>query len=202
MNEDIGRILTRWQFNPENAIRKIVDSEDREKIQVRVDQGAFQGILQMELEGRPDGNRPYRRAYAMDHFKSLLEEHILKHGTDSGFSLAKKVCKEIFDESLRVYERYIFLLQIQDYRRVIRDTERNMQVFRFVNRYAEREVDRLNLEKWWPYIIRIHGVARVMIATKGENFEVALKLIEKTRKRIEELERARRVLEAQLGQRS
>ena len=54
MNEDIGQILENWPFDPENSIRKVIDPSGVEKIQVRVDQGAFQGVLQMNLDGRPD----------------------------------------------------------------------------------------------------------------------------------------------------
>ena len=48
MAEDIGQLLHRWPYDPHNSIRKVIDPDGTEKIQVRVDQGAFQGILQME----------------------------------------------------------------------------------------------------------------------------------------------------------
>ena len=57
MNEDIGQILENWPFDPENSIRKVIDSSGVEKIQVRVDQGAFQGVLQMNLD-QVQQNRP------------------------------------------------------------------------------------------------------------------------------------------------
>jgi len=188
MAEDITRILKSWPYNPENSIRKIINPEGTEKIQVRVDQGAFQGILQMELDGRPDGTRPHNKSFALDFYKESLQNFISEKETAEGFSLSQKMCKELFDESRRLYERYVFLLQIQDYDRVIRDTERNMDVFRFVNRYARRQDDRLNLEKWWPYILRIHAVARVMIAAQDEDYDSALKIIDGVRDKLLNLE--------------
>lgn len=187
MLEDIGHILRSWSYDPQNSIRKVIDSRGGEKIQVRVDQGAFQGILQMELDGRPDGKRPHNQAFALDHYKAQLKQHLAAGGLESEFSLNKEVCEEIFDESRRIYERYVFLLQIQDYNRVIRDTERNMEVFRFVNRHAEREEDRLNLERWWPYILRIHAVARVMVAAQNEDFDTALRTVREAREKINNL---------------
>ncbi|MDP6779393.1 MAG: UvrB/UvrC motif-containing protein [Candidatus Latescibacteria bacterium] len=187
MLEDIGSILRSWPYDPQNSIRKVIDQDGSEKIQVRVDQGAFQGVLQMELDGRPDGVRPHNQPFALDHYKEMLR----KQSEDPGggvFQLDRKACEEIFDESRRVYERYVFLLQIQDYTRVIRDTERNIEVFRFVNQYAEREEDRTNLERWWPYILRIHGVARAMAAVQNEDYETAFTVIRETRERIEGLE--------------
>ena len=187
MTEDIRTILKNWDYDPENSIRKVVDENGTEKIQVRVDQGAFQGILQMELDGRPDGRRPHNEAFIMDFCRNNLDNHISDRGTESGFDLNRKVCKELFEESRMLYERYVFLLQLQDYDRVIRDTERNMEMFRFINRYAAREKDRLNLEKWWPYILRIHAIARVMIATQNNDYEAGIQMIRKTQGKIENL---------------
>lgn len=187
MNEDIGQILENWPFDPENSIRKVIDPSGVEKIQVRVDQGAFQGVLQMNLDGRPDGRRPHDQDFAYDYFKENQQRILETEGSADSFQLSEEECQELFDESRRIYERYVFLLQIQDYDRVIRDTERNMELFEFVNAYAEREEDRNNLEKWWPYIIRIHAVARVMIAMQDEDFESAGDIIDAARERIKAL---------------
>lgn len=179
-NLDFKWALEAWPSNDENSVRKITAEDGTKKIQVRVDQGAFQGILQMELDGRPDGRRPRGHRFVMDHYRAQLRKHFAESDNDDGFSLSESDCREIFDESFRIYERYIFLLQIQDYKQVIRDTERNMDVFRFVNRYAERESERLYLEKWWPYVLRIHAVARVMLELKKDNLDSALAIIRET----------------------
>ena len=52
MPEDISDILRDWDFDPKKTYRKIIGEDGREMIQVRVDNAAFQGILQMELDGR------------------------------------------------------------------------------------------------------------------------------------------------------
>ena len=187
MSEDIGRLLKSWEYDPQNSIRKVIDPSGSEKIQVRVDQGAFQGVLQMELDGRPDGKRPHNQAFAFDYYKEALRRHAAEGNDAEDYRLSSEACQEIFDESRRVYERYVFLLQIQDYGRVIRDTERNMEVFQFVNQHADTEEDRTALEKWWPYILRIHAVARVMVATQSEEFDKCLEIIGETEERIKEL---------------
>ncbi len=188
MTEDIGPLLNHWPYDPKNSIRKIFSSKGVEKIQVRIDQGPFQGILQMELDGRPDGRRPHNSAFVLDHFTGRLRRFIKEHGTSDGFSLKKAHCRELFDESRLLYERYVFLLQIRDYDRVIRDTQRNMELFRFVNQYAAAENDRLNLEKWWPYVLRIHAIARVMIASQENDFTKGIQIIRDVLDKIENLE--------------
>lgn len=189
MNTDITRLLEDWAFDPESNVRKIEGEDGVAKIQVRVDQGAFQGILQLNLDGRPDGKRPYGTDYVLDHFLARLEEHRVAHdGSVTAYRLDRASCRELFDESARIYGRYVFLLQIKDYGRVVRDTERNMELFRFVHLYATHEGDRNNLQKWWPYILRIHATARAMLAVQDEDFGAALEALAAARRRIEGLQ--------------
>lgn len=189
MGTDISELLDDWEYDPESNVRKIKGADGVTKIQVRVDQGAFQGILQLNLDGRPDGRRPYDNDFALDHYAAALEDHRARHGgSDREFSLDRDVCKELFDESARIYGRYVFLLQIKEYRRVVRDTERNMALFRFVNRYAGHEDDRNNLEKWWPYVLRIDATARAMLAVEEEDFDRALGRLSRARQKIEDLD--------------
>ncbi|MBW1696415.1 MAG: UvrB/UvrC motif-containing protein [Deltaproteobacteria bacterium] len=188
MSHDITHILQNWEFDPGKTYRKIVGDDGREKIQVRVDNAAFQGVLQMELDGRPDGKQPYGYDFAFDYYRLSLKRYEKAHGTTKGFSLDPSACSELFDESLRIYNRYVFLLQLQDYPRVVRDTNRNMELFRFVNRYAEREKDRVNLEKWWPYILRINATARAMLAIQEkQDFENALRVVDNAAEKIANL---------------
>ncbi len=186
MSRDMTDLLNEWSFDPEANVRKISGRDGVAKIQIRVDQGAFQGILQLNLDGRPDGRRPHGRDFALDYYRGELEKYRHEHGAcDESFALDEAACRELFDEGSRLYKRYAFLIQLQDYRRVVRDTERNMALFRFVNRYAEREEDRDNLEKWWPYILRINGMARAMIAIGDQDYDSALAIVRQTRARID-----------------
>ncbi|MDP6018985.1 MAG: UvrB/UvrC motif-containing protein [Candidatus Latescibacteria bacterium] len=182
MNPDITQLLSNWDFNPEANVRKIEGEDGIEKIQVRVDQGAFQGILQLNLDGRPDGKRPYDTDFILDHYEALSHD-----AGEGSFSLDGDACKELFDESARIYGRYVFLLQIKEYDRVVTDTERNMRLFDFVHRHAAQDEDRNNLQKWWPYILRIHATARAMLATDKSNYDEALEILAETRQQIEAL---------------
>lgn len=185
MSQDISGILQNWEFDPQANVRKIWGDDGAQKVQVRVDQSAFQGVLQMNLDGRPDGKRPYGCEFALDYHRGALEKYrATRTGDDAGFSLDRNTCQELFDESSRVYGRYVFLLQIKEYQRVIRDTERNMQLFRFVNAYGEEPEDRANLEKWWPYILRIHATARAMLAFQQQQYERAFGVIREAQERI------------------
>ena len=45
MSRDMTDLLNEWSFDPEANVRKISGRDGVAKIQIRVDQGAFQGIL-------------------------------------------------------------------------------------------------------------------------------------------------------------
>ncbi len=185
MSHDIRHILDNWDYDPSKSYRKIMGDNGREKVQIRVDNAAFQGVLQMELDGRPDGRQPYGYDFALDYYRQSLQRFEHAHGTKRGFSLDEENCEELFDESLRIYNRYVFLLQLQDYPRVVRDTRRNMEMFRFVNTYARREEDRNKLERWWPYIIRINATARaLLVMEESQDFDSALQIVNKAVERI------------------
>jgi len=185
MSTELSSILSDWPFDPEKAVRVVRGRDGRERMQLRVDQGAFQGVLQMDLDGRPDGTRPHGREFALDHYEECATGATHERGRQ--FRLDHEACEELFDESRRIYERYIFLLQWADYARVVRDTERNMRAFRFIHRHALEAEDRDNLERWWPYILRIHAQAKTMIAVREKAFDEALSVVAETRQRIEGL---------------
>ena len=63
MSKDISNLLNEWMYKPDEVMVRIVPGDDgRSKIQLRVDLG----LLQMEMDGRPDGVRP-------EGFESWLE---------------------------------------------------------------------------------------------------------------------------------
>ncbi len=189
MSHDIRHILDNWDFDPSKSYRKIMGDNGREKVQIRVDNAAFQGVLQMELDGRPDGRQPYGYDFVLDYYRQSLQRYERAHGTQRGFELDEENCAELFDESLRIYNRYVFLLQLQDYQRVVRDTKRNMELFHFVHSYARRKQDKNKLERWWPYIIRINATSRAMLVMEeSQDFDNALQAVSEAAKKIEALD--------------
>lgn len=181
--DDLRSIFRDWPFDPENHIRLIRGEDGREILQVRQPVG----IEQYELEGRPDGLRPHDRESALDH-------HIERYsaakaqGKDAEFTLDEDACAELFAEGALYYYRYLHLFQLKDWKRVIRDTTRNLKLFDFVRQYAEREEDQMNLEKWRPYITRMNAVARAMLEWDLQRHETALQILKNALTRIETLD--------------
>ena len=186
MSDDIGPILERWPYGDGPNVRKIVGLDGKEKIQIRVVLEGLHGVVQFDCDGRADGVRPHGCEFALDH----LEQQVARAreaGGASEFRLSPEQAAELFEESFTTYQRYIILLQLEDYRRVIRDTARNIRLFRFVHDNAASAEDRGRLEKWWPYIIRIHQTARAMQKLTREDYVGAMRCVNRARRELDRL---------------
>src|ERR1700753_1165409 len=89
---DIAQALRGWQFEPGQVnVRLIRGNDGKPKLQLRLDLG----LLQMELDGRPDGRRPHRAATELDFQKRKLASHEKKYGSNAGFKLAARDCQAL-----------------------------------------------------------------------------------------------------------
>lgn len=179
---DLRGLLDGWPYDPENDVRVVHGDDGREIIQVRTPVG----IEQLEVTGRPDGARPYGMESVFEYHLHRLER-AKQAGQEAEFELGPDECAELFAEGTLYYLRYLRLFQLQRWAEVVRDTARNMRLFDFVNRYAARDEDRTNLEKWRPYIIRMNAIAAAMLELENGAFERALGILDGAVERIESL---------------
>ena len=137
MDFDISHLLEQWDYQPgQVVVRRFKGQDGKEKIQLRVDLG----LLQMNADGRPDGKRPFGYPSLFEYHQSRLYKHLASHeGTDDEFKLKAEDCAKLQLEALQFHHRYICLLQLEDYAAVVRDAERNLAVFDFVQKHAESE---------------------------------------------------------------
>ena len=175
MNFDISHILENWDYEPgQVVVRKFKGKDGREKIQLRVDLG----LLQMNASGRPDGKRPFGQQSLLDHFISQLEKHReANDGDDEKFSLKGEDCAKLQQEAIQYHHRYICLFQLEDYEGVIRDSERNLEAFDFVQHYAESDEMAWALQQFRPQLLMMRIRARGAVALKENDFTKVINLI-------------------------
>jgi protein-arginine kinase activator protein McsA len=153
----IGEILERWAYDPLGlAVRVVPGADGRAKLQVRLDMG----LLQLELDGRPDGQRPHGCASLLDWHIEQLEDYRRRYGTVDGYRLAASECEAIRREAAQYYQRYISLHQIGRFGEVARDTARNLRALDFLRRHAETADESWELEQHRPYITMMNALAR------------------------------------------
>ena len=81
--KDIGHILKGWEYEAGTInVRRITGNDGQPKLQMRLDLG----LLQMEMDGRPDGERPHGTTVSA--FSSLsLEPPLIMVALDRGSDL-------------------------------------------------------------------------------------------------------------------
>lgn len=150
MDDDIAHILRSWPYQEEGlAIRRIRGADGRPKIQLRVDLG----LLQLEMTGRPDRQRPFDCESLLDYYRGLAEEHRARHGWYEGFELSPTDCRELRRESLQYYHRRVCFLQLQEYKRAIADADHNLQILDLLKAFAAQRDDWLVSEQYRTFIL-------------------------------------------------
>ena len=147
MSLDLNSLLHDWPHeNGTIKVRKVPGLDGREKLQLRIDLG----LLQMEMEGRPDGQRPHN-------CESLLVYHQRRaaRSEERGdeYELTAEQCGERQQEGVQYYHRYLSLFQIDDFEGVVRDTQRNLDLFSFVDDHIERDDLVCSLQQLRPRVL-------------------------------------------------
>jgi len=167
---DITPILAGWEHDPDELqVRIVAGIDGRDKIQMRTDLG----LIQMEIEGRPDGKT------AGDH-ESLLDtlEARAAEAEDDSFSLDSAACMALMREGIQYYHRYLAAFHLQRYDLVVRDTERSLRLFAFVVRHATRQRDKLQFDQYRPYVTMMNTRALTAQALARNDYPSALALID------------------------
>jgi hypothetical protein len=172
LSKDITAILDGWDYEPEGPQVRIVAGDDgRDKIQMRVDLG----LIQMELAGRPDGTRP-------EGFESLLDalEARARASEAAGeeFTIEPRTCLDLMREGIQYYHRYLAAFHLQRYDLVARDTERNLRLLAFARRNAARQRDKMEFDRYRPYVTMMRSRALGHQALARNDFAAALAAID------------------------
>lgn len=178
MNLDLNTLLEGWPHEPgQIRVRRIRGIDGKEKIQLRIDLG----LIQMEVEGRPDGVRPKGAA-------SLLEWHRQQaqaaETEGDPYVLTADDCAELQQESVQYYHRYLALFQLEDFKGVIRDTQYNLDLFDFVSKYADHEEVAWSFEQFRPYVLMMNTRAKASMELESGHIAEAIAIIEQCRNTI------------------
>jgi hypothetical protein len=168
---DISQAMRGWAFEPGQVnVRLIRGNDGKPKLQLRLDLG----LLQMELDGRPDGKRPHRAPTELEFHRKKLHVHQQRTGSDTGFSLTPKDCQALREESAMFYHRYLSLFVLEQYEAVIRDTQHNLDVLDLCSRYGKSDYDRMCLEQYRPYIVMMNVRAKACEALQQGYVQTAI----------------------------
>lgn len=156
MSKDITHILRDWDFEPDKmSVRLVAGDDGRELIQVRLELG----VLQLEMDGRPDGLRIDGAESWLDFFEHTQQLHDTANPDGTPFMLEPEDCERLLREGIQYYHRYTSFWHLKRYELCARDTNRNLRLFRFVKAHARRDRDKLQFDQWRPYVTMMHTKA-------------------------------------------
>ena len=174
MSQDLSALLQGWDYDPHQVTARWVEGADgRMKIQLRMDLGIFQ----MEIQNRPDGQRPRGCV-------SLLQYYLQKERAAPGLLLDEAACAALQQEMLQYYCRYIALFALRHFAGVIRDTEHNLEIIRFIGRHTPPELGHAVLP-FFPFVRLMNARALAEKALDARQFEAAGRVLEAAREDIE-----------------
>ncbi len=180
MSLDLNSLLRDWPHEPGVIkVRRITGLDGREKLQLRIDLG----VLQMEAAGRPDGQRPHNCESLLVYHQRQAERAEMRGET---YELSAEQCNDLQQEGIQYYHRYLSLFQINDFIGVIRDTQRNLDLFEFVAEHADREEMIWSFQQFRPYVLMMNTRAKASILLGDGKFAEAMYQIEEGRDAIQE----------------
>ena len=176
MVNDITKILKGWDYEPDEVSVRIVEGDDgQEKVQLRIDLG----LLQMELSGRPDGQRPEGCRSWLDYYEQKQKEHDAANPDGASFELEDEDCGKLWREGVQFYHRYLSLWHLRRYDLCERDTARNLRLFAFVRDNAREDRNKLHFDQWRPYVTMMHTRAIATPLLRHDRYKEALAAIER-----------------------
>lgn len=153
-------LLRNWPYEVETlGVRRVICADDREVLQMRVDMG----VLQLELEGRPDGTRPD----GFETFYHYLLAESQRYGDE--MVLNDNQCNEADREFIQFYQRRICWLQLQEYRNAVRDADHTLGLMDFCRKHSPDEEWTLSHEQHRPFVLfhRTQAAALLLLDENG-----------------------------------
>lgn len=179
--QNIDSILKDWNYEPGEVAARIVQGTDgRDVLQMRIDMG----LLQLEVDGRPDGSKP---GGAETYFDYLLA--VAVHEGDD-FVLSEEQCNEADREFVQYYQRRICWLALREFRRAVRDADHSLAFMDFAREHSPNEEWTMSHEQYRPFILfhRTQAAALAELEDHGEDHapEAAIEQINQGLDRIRE----------------
>ncbi|MDZ7620273.1 MAG: UvrB/UvrC motif-containing protein [Patescibacteria group bacterium] len=175
MAHDISDILRGWDYQPDELLVRMIEGEDgRLRMQLRLDLG----VLQLECDGRPDGQRPEGFESWLDYYERQQQRYDAANPEGPGYLLGAEDCARLWREGAQYYHRYIGFYHLGMYEPCGRDTARNLRLCLFIQKHAADHRVKLQFDQWRPYAIMMNTRARAMPLVALGNLVEGLRLID------------------------
>ncbi|QDU55803.1 UvrB/UvrC motif-containing protein [Aeoliella mucimassa] len=167
--QHLDDLFEEWPYEFGEVVARLVLGHDgRELLQLRIDMG----ILQLEVNGRPDGTHPGGELTYFDYICRLAAEE----GTD--FELDDRRCVEIDREFVQFYHRRIAWLALGDFDRAASDADHSLQLMDFASLHAPHQEWAEMHEQYRPFVLFHRTQAAALSALESLDPNKAISEIE------------------------
>lgn len=174
--QDIDHVLRKWDYDPsEISVRLVETSDGREVLQMRVELG----VLQLEVENRPDGSRPGGAETYFDYLVGLAIH-------DSDFQMTEEQCAEADREFIQFYHRRICWLALRMFRRAVEDADHNLAFMDFARDHVASEEWVQSHEQYRPFILFHRTQAAALAELEDVGPEAAIEEVNQGLARVRE----------------
>jgi tetratricopeptide (TPR) repeat protein len=167
VSRDISELLMAWSIN-DPPVRIVEGDDGATKLQRRLSLG----ILQLEMEGRPDGQRPFGHESVYGYLCSKRKDE------PESFVLSSDDCHRLASEAILYFQRRLCFFDLGDFDRAARDADRNLAVFAFARQYAGEQEDAWLLDQYRGFVISHRARARAMALMQDRDLDSALAALE------------------------
>lgn len=182
MRRNIDDILREWSFDAkpgEIQARKLRTQKGRSVIQIRVELG----LLQLEVDGRPDGHRPHGFDTYLEYLKHLRASAVVDEKSDP-WTLELDHCEEVDREFVQYYHRRVALLALRDYEQACRDASHTLSLMDFITANCQ-DADYVSSHERLRGLVLFHRTqAQAAVLLEQHRYEEA---VDSVRQGIEEL---------------
>lgn len=175
--EDIDHILEQWPFDPLSVNVRLLEVSQRQVLQMRVDMG----VLQLEIEGRPDGGKPGGK----NTYFSLLQEKARRESSE--FVLSEDECIEVDREFVQFYHRRVCWLQLKEFQRAVNDADHTLGLMDFCKVHSPDEQWTISHEQYRPFVLYHRTQAAALAKLELEADDSADQAIEEVNRGLEKL---------------
>jgi hypothetical protein len=158
--QDIDFIFREWPYQPGVISARLVTAADgRKLLQMRIEMG----VLQMELTGRPDGQKPNG---ATTYLEWLVAQAA---AAAEPLVLTEEQCFEIDREFLQFYHRRICCLALREFRQAVDDADHTLALMKFVAAHSPDAEWTASHEQYRPFVLfhRIQAATLVRLQESG-----------------------------------
>ena len=141
--DNIDAILDQWPYDSDTLnVRSARGDDGRNVIQMRIDMG----VLQLETNGRPDGDKPLG-------FETYYDFLLAEELRDDEMVLDDEQCHEVDREFVQFYHRRICWLSLKEFTRAVDDADHTLALMDFCQSHSPDETWTMSHEQYRPFVL-------------------------------------------------